>query len=86
MSNIDFEQDQEKLLNKTGNIQSLADQVEKLDNLAKEIEAAEDVLKQRKKNYDYLWPKDRYRRLRRQSSCSVFNERTKETIAQENSY
>ena len=54
MSNIDFEQDQEKLLNKTGNIQSLADQVEKLDNLAKEIEAAEDVLKQRKKNYDYL--------------------------------
>ena len=54
MSNIDFEQDQEKLLNKTGNIQSLADQVEKLDNLAKEIEATEDVLKQRKKNYDYL--------------------------------
>ena len=54
MSNIDFEQDQEKLLSKTGNIQSLADQVEKLDNLAKEIEATEDVLKQRKKNYDYL--------------------------------
>ena len=42
------------MLNKTGNIQSLADQVEKLDNLAKEIEAVEDVLKQRKKNYDYL--------------------------------
>jgi len=54
MSNIDFEQDQEKLLSKTGNIQSLADQLEKLDNLAKEIEATEDVLKQRKKNYDYL--------------------------------
>jgi len=40
MSNIDFEQDQEKL-GKTDNIQSLADQVERLDQLLKEIELDE---------------------------------------------
>ena len=50
MSNIDFEQDQEKLLGKTDNIQSLADQVERLDQLLKEIELDENFLKQKKKN------------------------------------
>ena len=48
MSNIDFEQDQEKLLGKTDNIQSLADQVERLDQLLKEIELDENLLKQKK--------------------------------------
>ena len=33
MSNIDFEEDQTKMLGKTENIQSLADQVEKLNTL-----------------------------------------------------
>ena len=47
MSNIDFEQDQEKLLGKTDNIQSLADQVERLDQLLKEIELDENLLKQK---------------------------------------
>jgi hypothetical protein len=31
MSNIDFEEDQQEMLGKTENIQSLADQVEKLN-------------------------------------------------------
>jgi len=54
MSNIDFEQDQEKLLDKTDNIQSLADQVERLDQLLKQIELDEDLLKQKKKNSEHL--------------------------------
>ena len=36
MNNIDFESDQTKLLDKTENIQSLADQVEKLNQLLKQ--------------------------------------------------
>ena len=38
MSNIDFESDQTKMLGKTENIQSLADQVDKLNELQKRIE------------------------------------------------
>ena len=34
MSNINFEDDQTKMLGKTENIQSLADQVERLDHIA----------------------------------------------------
>ncbi len=34
---IDFEQDQENVLQKTTNIQSLADQVEKLEDLNKTL-------------------------------------------------
>ena len=54
MSNIDFESDQTKLLDKTENIQSLADQVEKLNELQKRIELQEDNLKNSKKQFDYL--------------------------------
>jgi len=54
MSNIDFESDQTKLLGKTENIQSLADQVEKLNELQKRIELQEDNLKNSKKQFDYL--------------------------------
>ena len=54
MSNIDFEADQEKMLGKTENIQSLADQVEKLNELQKRIELQEDNLKNSKKQFDYL--------------------------------
>ena len=35
---INFEEDQAKVITKTGNIQSLADQVERLENLNQEIE------------------------------------------------
>ena len=54
MSNINFEEDKQTMLGKTDNIQSLADQVEKLDQLQKEIEASEEILKDKKKNFDYL--------------------------------
>ena len=54
MSNINFEDDQTKMLGKTENIQSLADQVERLDQLLKEIELDENLLKQKKKNSEHL--------------------------------
>ena len=54
MSNIDFETDQAKVITKTENIQSLADQVERLENLNQEIENTEKDLKQKKKNLEHL--------------------------------
>jgi len=54
MNNIDFETDQAKVITKTENIQSLADQVERLENLQKEIEDADKQLKEKKKNLEYL--------------------------------
>ena len=54
MNNIDFEKDQENVLQKTVNIQSLADQVERLENLQKEVEDADKQLKEKKKNLEYL--------------------------------
>ena len=54
MSNIDFESDQTKLLGKTENIQSLADQVERLNTFQKEIETQEEALKQKKKDFEHL--------------------------------
>ena len=45
MSSINFEEDQAKVLQKTENIQSLADQVERLEMLNLEIEQAEENLK-----------------------------------------
>ena len=46
---IDFEQDQQDAMKKTGNIQSLADQVEALEFVIRNIEGAEDNLKDLKK-------------------------------------
>ena len=54
MNNIDFETDQAKVITKTENIQSLADQVERLENLNQEIEKTEKDLKQKKKNLEHL--------------------------------
>jgi len=51
---IDFEKDQENVLQKTANIQSLADQVERLENLNREIEKTEKDLKQKKKNLEHV--------------------------------
>ena len=51
---IDFEKDQQKVMSKTENIQSLADQVERLQTLQREIEFAEDQLKQKKKNLEHV--------------------------------
>jgi hypothetical protein len=54
MSNIDFEEDQTKMLGKTENIQSLADQVEKLNTLDQQVVLLEKDLKQKKKDFEYL--------------------------------
>jgi len=54
MSNINFEDDQTKMLGKTENIQSLADQVERLNTFQKEIEIQEEALKQKKKDFEHL--------------------------------
>ena len=54
MSNIDFETDRANVLQKTDNIRSLADQVERLENLQTQIKKQEDDLKQKKKDFEYL--------------------------------
>ena len=54
MGNIDFETDKANVITKTENIRSLADQVERLENLNQEIENAEKDLKQKKKNHEHL--------------------------------
>ena len=51
---IDFEKDQQEVIKKTDNIQSLADQVEKLDSLQKRLELQEDNLKNTKKQFEHL--------------------------------
>ena len=40
---INFEEDQQQVIRKTDNIQSLADQVEKLEDLQKRLELQEDI-------------------------------------------
>ena len=51
---INFEEDQAKVITKTENIQSLADQVERLENLNQEVKKDEEDLKQKKKNLEHL--------------------------------
>ena len=51
---IDFENDQQNAMSKTENIQSLADQVERLETLQREVNFAEEQLKQKKKNLEHL--------------------------------
>ena len=51
---INFEQDQQDAMKKTGNIQSLADQVERLEGVASDIEVAENNLKELKKKRDHI--------------------------------
>jgi len=54
MSIKDFEMDQAKIITRTENIRSLADQVERLENLNQEMEKAEKDLKQKKKDLEHL--------------------------------
>ena len=54
MSSIDFEQDQQEVIKKTDNIQSLADQVERLEDLQKRLELQEDNIKNTKKELEHL--------------------------------
>ena len=51
---INFEADQQDAMKKTGNIQSLADQVERLEGVASEIEDTESRLKLLKKKRDHI--------------------------------
>jgi len=54
MSSIDFEQDQQEVIKKTDNIQSLADQVERLEALQQRLELQEDNMKNTKKELDHI--------------------------------
>ena len=51
---IDFEQDQQKVIKKTDNIQSLADQVERLEDLQKRLELQEENMKNTKKELEHI--------------------------------
>ena len=51
---IDFEKDQQDAIKKTDNIQSLADQVERLEGVMTTIEKTEENLKLLKKNRDHI--------------------------------
>ena len=54
MSNINFEEDQQDLVDKTASIQSLADQIQMLESLNSRIESSENNLKDLKKEHDRL--------------------------------
>ena len=54
MNNMDFEKDQQKMMSKTENIQSLADQVERLESLQSRLELQEDNLKNTKKELERI--------------------------------
>ena len=51
---INFEEDQQDAMKKTGNIQSLADQVERLEGVTSEIEDTESRIKLLKKKRDHI--------------------------------
>ena len=54
MSKINFEEDQQEVIQKTDNIQSLADQVQRLEEMQHELEIREDALKEHKKQIEHL--------------------------------
>ena len=54
MNNINFEKDQEEILDKTKNIKSLADEVKKLKSLEDQIKSDEESLKEKKKELELI--------------------------------
>jgi pyruvate carboxylase len=54
MNNINFEEDKTDILDKSENIKSLSNEVQKMESLAKEIEDIEENLKQKKKDLDVI--------------------------------
>ena len=54
MSNIDFETDKANVIQKTENIRSLADQVERLESLQTRLELQEDNMKNTKKELEHV--------------------------------
>ena len=51
---IDFEKDQQDAMKKTDNIQTLADQVERLEDIISDIESGEEKIKEWKKKRDHI--------------------------------
>jgi hypothetical protein len=51
---IDFEKDQQDAMKRTDNIQSLADQVERLEAMQQQLEIQEDAIKEKKKQIQHL--------------------------------
>ena len=54
MTNIDFEKDQQNVMQKTTDVQSLADQVERLNNMQKKLELEEENIKKTKKELKHV--------------------------------
>ena len=54
MSSIDFEKDQQEVLQKTTSLQSLADQVERLEAMQQQFEIQDESLKEKKKQIEHL--------------------------------
>ena len=54
MSKINFEEDQQEVIQKTGNLQTLADQVQMLEGVSNRIDISEKNLKDLKKEYERL--------------------------------
>ena len=54
MTAIDFEQDKEEIINKTRNVDKLADKIQEMQAIQKALEADEAQIKQKKKHLDYL--------------------------------
>ena len=51
---IDFEKDQQDAMKKTDNIQTLADQVERLEAMQQQLQIQEDAVKEKKKQIDHI--------------------------------
>ena len=51
---IDFERDQQDAMKRTTNIQSLADQVERLESMQQQLEIQEDAIKEKKKQIQHI--------------------------------
>ena len=54
MQSIDFEKDQEEVLDKTENIDKLADKIKEMQSLQKDIQTNEEYIKQKKKELDFI--------------------------------
>ena len=54
MNQINFEKDQEEILDRTENIKSLADQVKKLRNLEDQLKVDEELLKDKKRDIEKI--------------------------------
>ena len=54
MNNINFEKDQEEVLDRTTNLKSLADQVKNLRNLEDQLKVDEELLKDKKRDIEKI--------------------------------